>query len=174
LAAGDNITAASKENQLNRRSDDRRGVRCGAGDWSGGDAAGDLIEALFGELQRISVLGFLPGFAASLFVIVSVFLLKDGLALSVFSPDLAAATSANVARTDLYFLLVFSLTVLIGLRFMGALLASALIILPAATARSQPTTFHTTCSRPQRSASSQSSQDSCSLFSGFRLWGRGL
>jgi zinc transport system permease protein len=40
-----------------------------------------------------------------------------------------------VARLDLGFLLVFSLTVLVGLRFMGALLSSALIIIPAATAR---------------------------------------
>jgi len=62
-------------------------------------------------------------------------LLKNRLVLSVFSPDLAAATGVNVNRADLYFLLLFSLTVLVGLRFMGTLLASALIILPAATAR---------------------------------------
>jgi zinc transport system permease protein len=68
-------------------------------------------------------------------VIVSVLALKDRLTLSIFSPDLAAATGVNVARIDLCFLLVFGLTVLIGLRFMGALLASALIIVPAATAR---------------------------------------
>jgi zinc transport system permease protein len=95
----------------------------------------DLIEALFGELQHISLLGFILGLAATLFVVLSVFLLKDRLALSIFSPDLAAATGVNIARVDLYFLLVFSLTILVGLRFMGTLLASALVILPAATAR---------------------------------------
>ncbi|MBZ5503314.1 MAG: metal ABC transporter permease [Acidobacteriia bacterium] len=95
----------------------------------------DLIEALFGALQHISLLGFLLGFAATLFVVLSIFLLKDRLALSVFSPELAAATGVNIARIDLYFLLLFSLTILVGLRFMGTLLASALIILPAATAR---------------------------------------
>jgi zinc transport system permease protein len=95
----------------------------------------DLIDALFGELQQVSILGFLLGFATTLFVVLSVFLLKDRLALSVFSPDLAAATGVKVGRVDLYFLLLFSLTILVGLRFMGTLLASALIILPAATAR---------------------------------------
>jgi ABC-type Mn2+/Zn2+ transport system permease subunit len=95
----------------------------------------DLAESLFGELPKISLLGFLLGMVAVLFVIVSIFLLKDQLALSIFSPDLAAATGVNVVRLDLYFLLIFSLTVLVGLRFMGALLASALIIMPAATAR---------------------------------------
>jgi zinc transport system permease protein len=95
----------------------------------------DLAESLFGELPGISPVGFLLGMAAVLFVIFSVFLLKDQLSLSIFSPDLAAATGVNVSRLDLYFLLLFSLTVLVGLRFMGALLASALIIVPAATAR---------------------------------------
>jgi ABC-type Mn2+/Zn2+ transport system permease subunit len=95
----------------------------------------DLIEALFGELQQVSLLGFLLGFATTLFVVFSLFLLKDRLALSIFSPDLAAATGVKVGRVDLYFLLLFSLTILVGLRFLGTLLASALIILPAATAR---------------------------------------
>ena len=95
----------------------------------------DLAESLFGRLDRISVNGFLLGLAAVLFVVFSIFLLKDELSLSIFSTDLAAATGVNISRLDLYFLLLFSLTVLVGLRFMGALLASALIIMPSATAR---------------------------------------
>ncbi len=95
----------------------------------------DLVESLFGELPSMSLSGFLLGLAAVLFVVFAVFLLRDQLILSVFSSDLAAATGVNVSRLDLYFLLLFSLTVLVGLRFMGALLASALIIVPAATAR---------------------------------------
>ena len=95
----------------------------------------DLAESLFGELPRISPIGFLLGAAAASFVIFSVFLLRDQLSLTIFSPELAAATGVHVSRLDLYFLLLFSLTVLVGLRFMGALLGSALIIIPAATAR---------------------------------------
>jgi zinc transport system permease protein len=95
----------------------------------------DLVEALFGGLQKLSPGGFLLGFAAVVLVIASLFFLKEQLILSLFSPDLAAVTGVRVGRLDLYFLLLFSLVVLAGLRFMGALLASALIILPAATAR---------------------------------------
>lgn len=95
----------------------------------------DLAESLFGEVSEISPAGFLLGMAGISFVILSVYLLRDRLSLSIFSPDLAAASGVNVTRLDLYFLLLFSLTVLIGLRFMGALLASALIIIPSATAR---------------------------------------
>ena len=95
----------------------------------------DLVEALFGEFQKVSVGGFLLGLVAVGLVITGVFFLKDRLVLSLFSPDLAAVTGVKVERLDLYFLLLFSIVVLAGLRFMGALLSSALIILPAASAR---------------------------------------
>jgi zinc transport system permease protein len=95
----------------------------------------DLIDALFGELKQVSLFGFFLGLAATLFVVLSLFLLKDRLAISIFSRDLAASNGVKVDQVDLFFLLVFSLTILVGLRFMGTLLASSLIILPASTAR---------------------------------------
>lgn len=95
----------------------------------------DLLEALFGNFQRLSLVGFLLGTAAVLMVVLFVVYMRDRLILDLFSPELAAATGVKVARLDLGFLLMFSLAVLVGLRFMGALLSSALIIIPAATAR---------------------------------------
>ena len=58
-----------------------------------------------------------------------------------FSADLAASAGINVRRLNLYFLLIFSLTVIAELRFMGALLASALLIVPAATGRQLTNNF---------------------------------
>lgn len=95
----------------------------------------DLAESLFGELPQISLVGFFLGVLGVFVVIGAIFALRDQFAISIFSPDLAAATGVHTSRLDLYFLLLFSLTVLIGLRFMGALLGSALIIIPSATAR---------------------------------------
>lgn len=95
----------------------------------------DLAESLFGELPKISMAGFGLSLAAVLVVIFSVYLLKDQLILSIFSPELAAASGVRTSRLDLAYLGLFSLTVLVGLRFMGALLASSLIIMPSATAR---------------------------------------
>ena len=95
----------------------------------------DLLEALFGNFEKLSLFGFLLGVAAVILVAVFVIQMKNQLILNLFSPELASATGVNVARLDLGYLLVFSLTVLVGLRFMGALLSSALIIIPAATAR---------------------------------------
>jgi ABC-type Mn2+/Zn2+ transport system permease subunit len=95
----------------------------------------DLLEALFGNFQQLSLAGFLLGTAAVILVVLFLVSVKDRLILDLFSPELAAATGVNVGRLNLGFLLVFSLTVLVGLRLMGALLSSALIIIPAATAR---------------------------------------
>lgn len=95
----------------------------------------DLEEALFGRFQTLSLPAFLLGAAAVLLILFVIFRFKDQLLLGLFSPELAAATSVRLNRLNLYFLLTFSLTVLVGLRFMGALLAGALVIIPATTGR---------------------------------------
>jgi ABC-type Mn2+/Zn2+ transport system permease subunit len=95
----------------------------------------DLMEALFGGFGNIHFLEFFVGFIAALIVIVFVGKYKDKLILILFSPDLAAVSKVNVNRTNLYFLLVFSLTIVLGLRVLGALLAGTLLIIPAATGR---------------------------------------
>ena len=95
----------------------------------------DLVEAFFGRFQELSLFAFLLGIVAVLLIIFVIYRFKEQLLLSLFSPELAAATSVRLNRLNLYFLLTFSLTVLVGLRFMGALLAGALVIIPATTGR---------------------------------------
>jgi zinc transport system permease protein len=95
----------------------------------------DLVEALFGRFQDLSLVAFLIGVAAVLVIVLVVFRFKEALILGLFSPELAAATGVKIERMDLYFLLIFSLSVLVGLRFLGALLAGSLIIIPATTGR---------------------------------------
>src|SRR5438477_8121758 len=82
----------------------------------------DLIEALFGGFQSLTAFWFLLGVVAVLLIVAFVFTFRHQLILTLFSPELAAATGVNVARLNLYFLLMFSLTVLLVLRFLGALL----------------------------------------------------
>src|SRR4029077_7131944 len=95
----------------------------------------DLVEALFGRFQELSLAAFLVGAVSVLLVVLVVFRFKEQLILGLFSPELAAATGVKLERLNLYFLLVFSLSVLVGLRFLGALLAGSLIIIPATTGR---------------------------------------
>ncbi|WP_348268824.1 metal ABC transporter permease [Edaphobacter paludis] len=95
----------------------------------------DLVDAFFGKFQPLSFFSFTGGLLAVLLILFFIFRFKDELVLTLFSPELAVAMGVKANRLNLYFLLVFSLVVLIGLRFMGALLAGALIMLPAATGR---------------------------------------
>ena len=95
----------------------------------------DLIDALFGGFGKLTTTGFLVGILATVVVIAFIIKFRDRLIIELFSPELAAASGVNVARTDLWFLLIFALTVLLGLQFLGALLMGALIIIPAATGR---------------------------------------
>ncbi|OGZ54382.1 MAG: hypothetical protein A3B25_01820 [Candidatus Ryanbacteria bacterium RIFCSPLOWO2_01_FULL_48_26] len=95
----------------------------------------DLIDALFGGFGNLPLNEFIFGIAASLFVIIAVWILRNKLIIGLFSPELASATGINVNRLNLWFLLLFGLTILSGLRFLGALLAGSLIIVPAAAAR---------------------------------------
>lgn len=91
--------------------------------------------ALFGNFTAISLLSFLAGVVAALFIMVSLFRLKQGLVMTLFSEDLAIVTGVRLDAQNLYFLFLFSVTVLVGLRSMGTLLAASLIILPTAIAR---------------------------------------
>jgi zinc transport system permease protein len=95
----------------------------------------DLLEALFGNFRGLSWGGFVLGTTAIVCVILFLASAGDRLLLIAVSPDLAAVSGIKVDRVNLFFLLAFSATVLVGLRFLGALLSSALIIIPAATAR---------------------------------------
>lgn len=95
----------------------------------------DLVDALFGKFQQLSGFTFAIGAVAVFLIIFFILRFKNVLVLNLFSPELAAATGVKLNQLNLLFLLVFSLTVLVGLRFMGALLAGALIIIPAATGR---------------------------------------
>ena len=95
----------------------------------------ELIDALFGGFRSLSINEFAFGLAASIFVVIAVWMLRNKLIIGLFSPELATATGINVNRLNLWFLLLFGLTILSGLRFLGALLAGSLIIVPASAAR---------------------------------------
>jgi len=95
----------------------------------------ELIEALFGGLGEVSAGEFFFGIGLGLVVAYSLWNMRHKLILGLFSGELAQATKINLSRLNLRFLLVFGLAVILGLRFLGALLMGALIIIPAAAAR---------------------------------------
>ena len=92
----------------------------------------ELIEALLGSFTSVSLLEFTVGLIASLLIIGFVLYQKHKLTLASLSPDLAKTSGLNINQLNLYFLLAFVLTILLGLRYLGVLLMGSLIIIPAA------------------------------------------
>ncbi|MFI5309699.1 MAG: metal ABC transporter permease [Gemmatimonadales bacterium] len=94
----------------------------------------ELLAALFGGSHDIGVVEVVLGMAAAALVIVYVLRERSRLVIALISPELARTTGINVSRINLVFLLMFALTVALGLRFLGVLLMGSLIIIPAVTA----------------------------------------
>lgn len=101
----------------------------------------ELIEALFGGFEMIGLTGFLLGLVGVIVTAGVVIVLRNKLILNIFSPELAKSAGINIHVINLIYLLIFALTILIGLQFLGAILVGALIIVPAAIGRELAHTF---------------------------------
>jgi ABC-type Mn2+/Zn2+ transport system permease subunit len=94
-----------------------------------------LVEVLFGQTGTPSWTEAAFGLVAALTVIVFVVRQRHRLIVALVSPDLARTAGTDIRRLNLVYLLMFALTVALGLRHLGVLLMGSLIIIPAATAR---------------------------------------
>lgn len=94
-----------------------------------------LIDALFGAPGGLSMWEMIAGIIGATIVVVFVFMAKDRLVLAVVSRDMACSSGVNVRRLDLLYLLTLSLTVALGLRYLGVLLMGSMLIIPPAVAR---------------------------------------
>jgi ABC-type Mn2+/Zn2+ transport system permease subunit len=95
----------------------------------------EIINALFGSYSQISLSEFAAGIAISLGIIIYLLCQKEKITLSILSPELAKTSGLNNQLLNLYFLIAMVMTIMLGLRYLGALLAGTLIIIPAVTAK---------------------------------------
>jgi zinc transport system permease protein len=95
----------------------------------------ELVDALFGGFGNLSTSEFILGVLVSIFIIATLWILRNKLIIGLFSPELATASGINVDGLNLWFLFLFGLAILASLRFLGALLVGSLIIIPASAAR---------------------------------------
>ena len=95
----------------------------------------ELVEALFGGVGHLTALEATLGLVLAVGVIAFIVWQRHRLVLALVSPEIAHTTGINVPRLNLYFLLVFALTIALGLRYLGVLLVGSLVIIPAATAK---------------------------------------
>ncbi|PJC65323.1 MAG: hypothetical protein CO020_01265 [Candidatus Colwellbacteria bacterium CG_4_9_14_0_2_um_filter_50_12] len=95
----------------------------------------ELIDALLGNYSNVSPTEFFVGIAVVIAIIAFLLAKRQELTLAILSPDLAKTSGVATDRLNLYFLLAFVATVLLGLRFVGVLLMGSLVIIPAAVAK---------------------------------------
>ncbi|MEK9170265.1 MAG: metal ABC transporter permease [Patescibacteria group bacterium] len=95
----------------------------------------ELLEALFGDISKITFFDMVLSVALSIFLIVFLLVIHKKLALHMVSRDLASSIGINSKQLELVYLLLFALAVALGFKFVGALLMGALIIIPAAAAK---------------------------------------
>ncbi|MBI1838946.1 MAG: metal ABC transporter permease [Candidatus Colwellbacteria bacterium] len=95
----------------------------------------ELLEALFGNVTKIEPFDFWLAIILSTIVITVLYSFSKKFILTFISPDLSLSVGLKPHRLELTFLLIFALSVLIGMKFAGVLLMGSLIIIPAATAR---------------------------------------
>src|SRR3989344_3421713 len=102
----------------------------------------ELIDTLFGDLAKLTFTQAIIGIVAAVVIIGLVLFLKSRLTIALISPDLAKTSGLDYNRLNLWFLLLFVGTVLLGLNFLGILLMGSLIIVPAAASKNFARSFN--------------------------------
>ena len=95
----------------------------------------DLLEALFGDISKISSLDTTLAVIFSVLIIVIMRLISNGLILTTISPDLAKASGRRNGLINFVFLLLVAAIVALGIKAVGTLLMGALVIIPAISSK---------------------------------------
>ena len=91
----------------------------------------DLLEALFGDISKISRLDTILSIVLSILVIAAMESVSKKFILSTLSPDLAKSTGIKVEKINFIFLFLVAVVVAIGIKSVGSLLMGALVVIPA-------------------------------------------
>ncbi|MFQ5442655.1 MAG: metal ABC transporter permease [Thermodesulfobacteriota bacterium] len=95
----------------------------------------ELIEALFGNVLDLGGLESVVSIVISLVLIALILSIYKRLTLNMVSSELAHSVGISTGKLDLVYLLIFAVTVALGIRFVGALMMGSLVIIPAASAK---------------------------------------
>lgn len=95
----------------------------------------ELFESLFGNLFAIGVSDATIILITSVLIFILTLVLSRRLTLGIVAPDLAKSIGAKPDISYLGFLLLFALSVALGIKLIGSVLMGALTILPAVSAR---------------------------------------
>ncbi|MCW8333079.1 zinc ABC transporter permease subunit ZnuB [Vibrio paucivorans] len=95
----------------------------------------DLMSYLFGDLLAVSPSDLLVIYAGVVAVAATLFIFWRPLLSTTVNEDLASVEGHNVDLMRLVLMLMVGLVIAVGMKFVGALIMTSLLIIPAATAR---------------------------------------
>lgn len=95
----------------------------------------ELLEALFGSIETISLTDGLITIWLSIAILIFVFFISRQLVLSAISEELASSIGIATKRINLLYLLLVGAVVALGVKYVGTLLMGALVIVPAVSAK---------------------------------------
>lgn len=95
----------------------------------------DLQRYLFGSLELLELSDLYLVYIGGLFIIIFIALNWSSLILSTIDEDLAKAENINVFLLNFFKMIFFSVFVVLSVRFLGILLITSILLLPAATSR---------------------------------------
>lgn len=101
----------------------------------------DLFSYLFGSILTIQKSEVILSVILSIGVIISVILLYNDLFALTFDEDFAKSNGLNTERYNTALVLLTSVTVVLGVRVVGTMLISSLIVIPVVTALQLKTGF---------------------------------
>jgi len=100
-----------------------------------GSVSNSLDTVLFGNVLAVFTRDVVAVVIVGVLVVAFVVGYRRELTFSTFDPDVARTAGVHVARVDALLMVALSATVIVSARVIGALLISAMLVLPAGTAR---------------------------------------
>src|SRR5215831_2117638 len=105
----------------------------------------DLLEALFGDVSKITLTDTIITVLVSICVIFVTRTIYGKLIVSMISKELAIASRIKVERINLIYLFLVATIVAVGIKEVGTLLVGAVVIVPAAAAKNISSTLSEYC-----------------------------
>jgi zinc transport system permease protein len=96
---------------------------------------GDISSFLFGNILLVSKFDVLLIFLISLIAVLFIFLKLKELILIPLNEEWAITENVDVKKINFLFNILLGITIVLGIKFIGALLISAILILPASIAK---------------------------------------
>ena len=106
-----------------------------------GQARKSIEAVLFGSILGVETSDIVAVVAASVFVCVVVVGMYRSLLFSTFDPEVAAVSGVRVQWSEAVLMIMLSLTIIVTMRVIGTLLISAMLVIPASTARMLTNSF---------------------------------